>query len=157
MPPRPTRATSQGQLLSAQANLRTSQINLGYTTITAPIDGKIGRTNVTAGNVVGPGSGTSWRRWWARTRCMWCFPISVRSAIELRQRYVNKGGFGAVQIKIVLPDGRTYGQTGKLNFVDNTHRDRTPIRSRCAARSRTRRCPTRTAPPPCANCSTASS
>ena len=32
----------------------------------------------------------------------------------------RKGGFNAVQIRIVLPDGRTYGQIGKLNFVDNT-------------------------------------
>jgi membrane fusion protein (multidrug efflux system) len=48
------------------------------------------------------------------------FPISVRSLIELRDRYSSEGGFNAVQIRIVLPDGRTYGQTGKLNFVDNS-------------------------------------
>lgn len=108
-----------GQLLSAQANLRTSQINLGYTAITAPIDGKIGRTNVTAGNVVGPGSGVL-ATVVGQDPMYVVFPISVRSAIELRQRYINKGGYGAVQIKVVLPDGRTYGQTGKLNFSDNS-------------------------------------
>ena len=30
------------------------------------------------------------------------------------------GGFDAVRIRVVLPNGKTYGQTGKLNFVDNT-------------------------------------
>jgi membrane fusion protein (multidrug efflux system) len=48
------------------------------------------------------------------------FPISVRTALDLRQRYADKGGFNAVVIKIRLPDGRMYGQTGKLDFMDNT-------------------------------------
>jgi len=48
------------------------------------------------------------------------FPISVRTGLELRQRYADKGGFNAVVIKVRLPDGRMYNQTGKLNFVDNT-------------------------------------
>ena len=108
-----------GQLLTAQANLKTSQINLGYTTITSPIDGKIGRTNVTAGNVVSPGAGVL-ATVIGQDPMYVVFPISVRSALELRQRYINKGGYNAVQIKIVLPDGRTYGKIGKLNFSDNS-------------------------------------
>ena len=109
----------QGQLLAARANLRTSQINLGYTDILAPIDGKIGRTAITPGNVVTPGSGTL-ATIVGQDPMYVVFPIAVRTALDLRQRYVDKGGFEAVQIKIILPDGRTFGQTGKLNFVDNT-------------------------------------
>jgi membrane fusion protein (multidrug efflux system) len=48
------------------------------------------------------------------------FPVSVRQGLELRERYATRGGFDAVVIKIRLPDGRLYDQTGKLNFVDNT-------------------------------------
>ncbi len=48
---------AQGQILSDQANLDTAKINLGYTDIASPITGKISRTNVTAGNVVGPDTG----------------------------------------------------------------------------------------------------
>lgn len=109
----------QGQLLAAQANLRTSQINLGYTEIHAPIDGKIGRSAITPGNVVSPGSGTL-STIVGQDPMYVVFPISVRTALDLRQRYIDKGGFDAVRIKILLPDGRTYGQTGKLDFVDNT-------------------------------------
>ena len=43
--------------MTADANLQTAKINLGYTDITAPIAGNIGKTNVTKGNVVGPDSG----------------------------------------------------------------------------------------------------
>jgi membrane fusion protein (multidrug efflux system) len=37
--------------------LKTAEINLAYTDINSPIDGRIGRTAVTRGNVVGPDSG----------------------------------------------------------------------------------------------------
>jgi membrane fusion protein (multidrug efflux system) len=107
-----------GQLLAAQANLKTSQINLGYTTITSPIDGKIGQTAITIGNVVSPTSGTL-TTVVGQDPMYVIFPISVRSALELRARYANKGT-NAVQIRVVLPDGRTYGQVGKVDFIDNT-------------------------------------
>lgn len=40
---------AQASLLAAQAQLRNAEINLGYTTITSPITGKIGRSLVTPG------------------------------------------------------------------------------------------------------------
>ena len=46
------------QVAAAQAQLETAEINLGYTEIHAPIDGRISATEVTEGNVVSPGSGT---------------------------------------------------------------------------------------------------
>ena len=114
-----TQGNVQGQLLTAQAQLKTAQINLGYTTITSPVDGKIGRTNVTAGNVVSPSSGTL-ASVVGQDPMYVVFPVSVRSVLELRDRYVPIGGFDAVRLRVVLPNGKTYGQTGKLNFVDNT-------------------------------------
>ena len=44
--------------MSDKANLATAGINLGYAEIVAPIAGKVGRTNITKGNVVGPESGS---------------------------------------------------------------------------------------------------
>jgi len=46
------------QVAAAQAQLQIAEINLGYTEIRAPIDGKISQTAVTEGNVVSPTSGT---------------------------------------------------------------------------------------------------
>jgi membrane fusion protein (multidrug efflux system) len=43
----------EAQVEAAQANVAIAQINLDYTDIKSPIDGKIGRTSVTEGNVVG--------------------------------------------------------------------------------------------------------
>jgi membrane fusion protein, multidrug efflux system len=104
---------------NAEAQVRTSQINLDYTEIHAPIGGKIGRTSVTIGNVVSPGSGVL-ATIVSQDPMYVVFPMALRTALELRQHYADKGGFNAMQIKIRLADGRLYGQTGKLSFIDNT-------------------------------------
>jgi membrane fusion protein (multidrug efflux system) len=114
---RATQRTAAAQLKSAQAQLRQSQINLDYTEIRAPIDGRIGRTSVTIGNVVGPTSGVLARL--VNPDPMWVvFPVSVRRVLELRDRYAEKGGLDAVQIRLRLPNGHIYDQIGKLDFVD---------------------------------------
>ena len=107
------------QLLGAKASVETSQINLDYTAIHSPIDGKLGRTQITPGNVVTPSSGTLVTIV-SQDPMYVTFPVSVRTLLELRQKYVPKGGFKAVKIKIKLPDGRIYDQTGTLDFIDNT-------------------------------------
>jgi membrane fusion protein (multidrug efflux system) len=105
------------QVLGAQANLQTSQINLGYTDIHAPIAGKISRTSVTEGNVVGPTSGTL-ASIVSQDPMYVVFPISSRDALDLQNRYAGKGGFTAVQVRIRLGDGTIYGQTGKFDYID---------------------------------------
>jgi membrane fusion protein, multidrug efflux system len=109
----------EAQVQAAQALVQSSQINLDYTDIRSPIDGKIGRTAVTEGNVVNPGSGVL-TTIVSQDPMYVIFPVSVRAGLELRERYATRGGFNAVVIKIRLTDGRLYDQTGKLDFVDNT-------------------------------------
>jgi membrane fusion protein (multidrug efflux system) len=109
----------EAQVQSAQAQVQSSQINLDYTDIRSPIDGKIGRTAVTEGNVVSPGSGVL-TTIVSQDPMYVIFPVSVRAGLELRDRYATRGGFNAVVIRLRLPDGRLYGQTGQLDFVNNT-------------------------------------
>src|SRR6266436_8681991 len=107
------------QIEGAKAQLRQAEINLGYTEIRAPIDGKISATDVTEGNVVSPTSGTL-ANLVSQDPMYVLYPVSVRAGIDLRNRYEAKGGFKAVVLKIRLPDGRIYGQTGKLDYVSPT-------------------------------------
>jgi membrane fusion protein (multidrug efflux system) len=107
------------QIAGAQAQLQTAQINLGYTEIRAPIDGKISATEVTEGNVVSPTSGTL-ATLVSQDPMYALFPVSVRAGLDLRNRYQSKGGFTAVVLKLRLPDGRIYEQEGKLDYVSPT-------------------------------------
>jgi len=107
------------QIAGAQAQLQTAQINLGYTDINAPIDGKISATAVTEGNVVSPTSGTL-ANIISQDPMYVLFPIAVRTGLELRARYGPKGGFNAVVVKLRLTDGRIFGPAGKLDYVSPT-------------------------------------
>jgi len=109
----------EAQVQSAQAQVQASRINLDYTKISSPIDGKIGRTAVTEGNVVGPSSGVL-TTIVSQNPMYVTFPVPLRQGLQLRERYAPLGGLEAVLIRLRLPDGRMYGQSGKLNFVDNT-------------------------------------
>jgi membrane fusion protein (multidrug efflux system) len=106
------------QLKSAQAQLETAQIDLNYTDIYSPIDGRIGRTSVTIGNVVSSSSGTL-TTVVSQDPIYVIFPVPTRRAIELRKQYGDKGGFEAVKIRLRLPDGSIYDHIGKLDFVNN--------------------------------------
>jgi membrane fusion protein (multidrug efflux system) len=107
------------QIAAAQAQLQTAEINLGYTEIRAPIDGKISATEVTEGNVVSPTSGTL-ANIVSQDPMYVLFPVPTRQGLDLRTRYEPKGGFNAVVVKLQLPDGRTYGHDGKLDYVSPT-------------------------------------
>ncbi|PNG27632.1 efflux RND transporter periplasmic adaptor subunit [Methylocella silvestris] len=114
-----TQRSITAQLLGAQASVKLSQINLDYTTIASPIDGKSGRTAMTLGNVVTPTSGVLVTVV-SQDPMYVLFPVSVRTLLTLRERYVPIGGFNAIVVRLGLPDGRIYNQPGKLDFVDNT-------------------------------------
>ena len=107
------------QIAGAQAQLQTAQINLAYTEIRAPIDGKISATQVTEGNVVSPTSGAL-ANIVSQDPMYVLFPIALRAGLDLRARYAHKGGYRAVLIKLRLPDGRIYSQEGNLDYVSPT-------------------------------------
>ncbi len=108
------------QVLAAQANLQTAEINFGYTDIRAPIDGRITSTNITEGNVVGPGTSGTLATIVSQDPMYVVFPISSRAADDLREQFAGKGGFGAVVVKLLMPDGKIYPQTGKLDYLAPT-------------------------------------
>jgi membrane fusion protein (multidrug efflux system) len=109
----------EAQVQAAQAQVDLSKINLDYTEIRSPIDGMIGRTAVTEGNVVTPSSGVL-TTIVSQDPMYVTFPVPVREALTLRDRYAARGGFKAVVIRVRLTDGRLYEQVGQLNFVSNT-------------------------------------
>ena len=110
----------QGAARGAQAQLRTSQINLAYTEIRAPIDGKIGRTALTVGNVVTPELGRARHASSARTRCMSSFPCRCAPCSICASACRRRAASAPRWSSCACPTAQIYGQKGKLDFVDNT-------------------------------------
>jgi membrane fusion protein (multidrug efflux system) len=104
-----------GAVLSAKANLATAQINLGYASITSPIKGRIGMTNVTAGNVVGPDGGVL-ATIVSQDPMYVTFPVSQRDFLRVTGDARNT--LKNVGVTLTFPDGSTYGETGHVDFVD---------------------------------------
>jgi membrane fusion protein, multidrug efflux system len=116
---RANQLSQAAQLMSAQAQLRLAQINLEYTEIRAPINGKIGQTRFSVGNVVSPSSGPL-NTIVSQDPMYVIFPISVRAELETEKRYADKGGVNAIVVKLRLPDGSMYKEDGKIDYIEPT-------------------------------------
>lgn len=110
---------AQGEVVIADANLKTASVNLGYTEIIAPISGEIGRTKVTKGNVVGPDSGPL-TIIVSRDPMYVTFPVSQREFLKVEEQEERKKREQALGVRIRFSNGTTYDQTGRINFVDVT-------------------------------------
>jgi membrane fusion protein (multidrug efflux system) len=99
----------------AQAGLEQAQINLDYTEIHAPIAGRIGRADLSVGNLVGPDSGVL-ATIVSQDPIYVTFPVSQRQLLEYRRQRGDTGGDPVV--RVTLPDGTPYEHPGKLNFLD---------------------------------------
>lgn len=107
---------AQGDETTAAANLKTAQINLGYTEIKAPIAGRIGRTKVTKGNVVGPDSGVL-AQIVSDNPMYVTFPVSQREFLALKTNRLPADG-QAPLVSLKFSDGSAYDQKGRVDFVD---------------------------------------
>jgi membrane fusion protein, multidrug efflux system len=110
--------TAKGDVVTAMANLTTARVNLSYTSITAPITGRIGRTSVTQGNVVGPDSGPL-ALMVSQDPIYVVFPVSERQLLELRKQG-RVAETAARTVRVIFADGSTYGPTGMIDFVGVT-------------------------------------
>jgi membrane fusion protein (multidrug efflux system) len=109
---------AKADVLQAQALLEQAQINLNYTEIHAPIEGRIGVANFTMGNLVGPSSGVL-ATIVSQDPIYVTFPASEADVIAYRQRVAasaDKNPHLAIHIK--LPNGTIYPLTGQTNFLD---------------------------------------
>jgi membrane fusion protein, multidrug efflux system len=111
--------SAAAQIQGAQAALEQAQINYGYTEIHAPIDGKIGQTTYTIGNLVGPDSGVL-ATIVSQDPIYVTFPVSAAIIVQAQK---EAGGTlpdpSKFVVRIKLPDGSVYQHPGKIDFLDN--------------------------------------
>jgi membrane fusion protein (multidrug efflux system) len=109
---------AQADVLQAQALLEQAKINLGYTEIRAPIDGRIGLANFTVGNLVGPSSGTL-ATIVSQDPIYVTFQASEADIIAYKHRLAASTEKNPhVTIHIKLPDGTIYPHPGLTNLLD---------------------------------------
>jgi multidrug efflux system membrane fusion protein len=116
---------SAAQVASVEAALRAAELNLEFTKVTAPIDGRVGRAIVTPGNLVssGPGEAT------LLTTVVSVDPIYAtfdadeqtyqQYAAGARRSSGRGTGKAPLPIALALASDRDFDLHGHLNFLDN--------------------------------------
>jgi membrane fusion protein (multidrug efflux system) len=111
-------AAAQASVLQAQATLERAKINLGYTEIRSPIDGRIGLANFTVGNLVDPSSGKL-ATIVSQDPIYVIFQASERDVLEYKRRLAESAGKTEhVTVHIKLPNGSAYPHQGRTNLLD---------------------------------------
>lgn len=115
---------AEADVAAAKAAVQTAGINLGYANVTAPISGRIGRSLVTEGALVGQGEATALAVIQQINPLYVNFTQSASEALRLRRAMeagqLKAAGKGAAEVRVVLEDGTEYGHKGKLLFTDLT-------------------------------------
>lgn len=102
---------------AARADLAKKRLDLSYTKIYAPFDGKIGELNITEGNYVTAQTGEL-------ATLVTIDPVfaTFTAKNEELNKYKNEGHkniFDNVNVSLKLSDGSEYNEAGKLDFMDN--------------------------------------
>ena len=122
------KAMAEAQVELAKANLAEEKLDLSYTKIFSPFDGRIGTSEYSVGNLVGPTSEPL-------AVVVMTDPIRVAFNITessivttLQKKYSGdktpdkageKASLDDIVIKLILSNGTEYPETGKINFIDN--------------------------------------
>jgi membrane fusion protein (multidrug efflux system) len=130
-----TRATldsAKASVLQNQAALTIANENLGYTDISTPIDGRVGFTGVTLGNLVNAATGVL-ATVVSDDPIYVEFPVSMRQIADLEAQYkgdISRGD--GIKVLATLANGKPYDHTGDWRFVSNQvdqQTDTVPVRA----------------------------
>ena len=117
------RNRNRAALDGAIAQMQQANLNLSYTNITSPMNGRIGKVNISVGNYVTPSSGVI-AQIYSTNPMKVIFPLNSGDFIELKKYYKaaseeDRNDENAVSVLLGLADGTQYEIEGKIEFVDN--------------------------------------
>ena len=115
-----TRDQNRATLDVNKANLAAAELNLSYTKIISPVDGRVGKILITEGNLVNSQSGTL-ARIVSTSPIYVYFTIKSEDYIAYRRfRMENKDKKkSGMDVQIRLSDGTLYKEQGKMEFMNN--------------------------------------
>ncbi len=115
---------AEAELAAAKAAVETARINLGYTKITAPISGRIGRSAVTDGALVTANQPAALATIQQLGAMYVDLTQSTADLLKLKQNLASgtlkRGNATQARVKLILEDGRPYPHQGVLKFSEVT-------------------------------------
>ncbi len=113
---------AEASVEAAQSALQQAELNLSYTDVSAPFPGQIGKSAYSVGEVVGPGTDPL-------ATLIRLAPVYVNFSVSEAQylNAVKTHGLNPADISpdkspdisLILPNGATYEEKGKIVYIDN--------------------------------------
>jgi RND family efflux transporter MFP subunit len=117
---------AQATVKVAEAKVKSAELDLSFSTVAAPISGRIGRTMVTAGNWISAGSvsgATLLTTIVSQDPIYIYFDVNENNYIKYKRLAERGVAAGAADVgaavEVALPDERGYPHKGRLDFLDN--------------------------------------
>jgi len=114
----------QADIQYGKASVETARINLKYTSITAPISGRIGRSNVTEGTLVTAQQPTVLATIQRLDPMYVDVPQSTAEVLRLRrglkEGHLDQSGADQKKVQLIMEDSTAYPLAGTLQFRDVT-------------------------------------
>jgi membrane fusion protein (multidrug efflux system) len=115
---------SEADVAAGRAAVEAARINIGYTTVNAPVSGRIGRSAVTEGAYVQQAQATLLATVQQLDPVYVDLSQSTAEVLRLRRDLdagkLKSAGPGQAKVKLVLEDGQEYSEAGTLQFADVT-------------------------------------
>mgnify|MGYP002656221122 CR=1 FL=1 len=111
-------AESKAAMAAIQAQLDAARLNLGFTRVTAPIDGRVGRAEVTAGNLVNAGE-SRLTTLVSTDKVYAYFDADERTFLKYARLTREGARNGASPVYLGLSDENGHPHLGQMNFLDN--------------------------------------
>ena len=116
------RDAERAAVAEAQANLTLAQINLSYTKVLAPFEGRIGRRLVDPGNLVGQGAPTKLATIQDISKIYVYFTAAEPDVLRFRRALARDGmtreTLSRIPVEAGLQDDTGYPYKGRLDFAD---------------------------------------
>ena len=121
------KAKAQASILSAQASIDLAKINLGYCSVTSPIEGVVSRNMVDVGNLVGSGESTLLTSVVQSDPIYAYFNVSERELLHLREKRrqasrLEMETHGKVDdgwVFLGMANEKGYPHQGNIDYIDN--------------------------------------
>ena len=114
--------TARADVANARAQVDAARLTLGYSTVTAPISGRVGRAQVTEGALASAAQGTLLTTIEQIDRVYINFSQSSSDLLALRQAVasgkLNLPSLNKVPVQLILEDGSVYPFSGQIDFLD---------------------------------------
>lgn len=111
---------AQASIQAARATLDIARLDLGYTTITAPIAGKVSRAEVTAGNLVGAGAAGPALTAIVSTAPIYAsFDADERTFLQYAALARESKAGDRIPVRLGLANETGYPREGHIEFIDN--------------------------------------